>query len=108
MAQDQPLLQIDDLHVAYGQLRVLQGISLRIRAGGGIRRSLVGFLSPQDHVYDGLTASENLRLFTSLYGKGKNRAETEKHLEIVGLKNWTDQYVRSLSTGMKCRLIIAK
>jgi len=71
-------------------------------------RSLVGFLSPQDHVYDGLTASENLRLFTSLYGKGKNRAETEKHLEIVGLKNWADQYVGSLSTGMKCRLIIAK
>lgn len=40
MAQDQPLLQIDDLHVAYGQLRVLQGISLRIRAGGLV--SLLG------------------------------------------------------------------
>jgi len=71
-------------------------------------RSLVGLLSPHEHLYEGLTASENLRFFVSLYHKKINRLETEKSLELVGLKDWSDQYVGSLSSGMKCRLTIAK
>jgi ABC-type multidrug transport system ATPase subunit len=80
----------------------------RLHASSPRLRSLVGFLSPHDHVYDGLTASENLRLFVSLYKREKNPAEVEKSLEFVGLKEWSNQYVGSLSSGMKCRLLIAK
>jgi branched-chain amino acid transport system ATP-binding protein len=31
-----PLLEVDDLHVAYGRLRVLQGVSIRVGAGEAV------------------------------------------------------------------------
>ncbi len=71
-------------------------------------RSSIGLLAPNGHLYENLTAKENLRFFNSLYGKGKNSEEIDKNLEAVGLKGWGDNYVSSLSSGMKCRLSIAK
>lgn len=80
----------------------------KLHAGSSRLRSLIGFLSPHDHLYEGLTGRENLRLFTALYGKAEDSAATEAMLERVGLKGWADQYTASLSSGMKCRLAIAK
>ena len=71
-------------------------------------RSSIGFLSPNEHLYEGLTARENLHLFISLYGKKRNLNEVTDTLEAVGLTRWSDDYVSSLSSGMKCRLAIAK
>lgn len=80
----------------------------RLGQGSSRVRSSIGFLSPNDHLYENLTAKENLRFFISLYGKGKNSHEVEEALDEVGLIRWSNDYVSSLSSGMKCRLAIAK
>ena len=51
---------------------------------------------------------ENLRFFISLYRKEKDIQELENTLDAVGIRNWSNDYVSSLSNGMKCRLAIAK
>jgi ABC-type multidrug transport system ATPase subunit len=71
-------------------------------------RARVGYFVPGTHFYDHLTASENLHLFLSLYGKKKTPAELDEALGRVGLRRWRDDYVSALSSGMKCRLVIAK
>lgn len=80
----------------------------RLHQGSYRLRSCIGFLSPHDHLYENLTAKENLRFFNSLYGKGNKLQEVDKTLEAVGLTRWSDDYVSSLSSGMRCRLAIAK
>jgi len=77
-------------------------------AGHAARRSpRIGILAPADHLYDHLTAEENLRLFLSLYGSEKASAIGDA-LARVGLQDWGGDYVGAFSSGMKCRLSIAK
>ncbi len=71
-------------------------------------RSSVGLFLPHEHFYENLTAIENLRFFISLYRKEKDIQELENTLDAVGIRNWSNDYVSSLSNGMKCRLAIAK
>lgn len=80
----------------------------RLSQGSSPLRASIGLLSPNEHLYENLTAKENLRLFISLYGKEKNLPEIEKTLDAVGLARWANDDVSSLSSGMKCRLAIAK
>ena len=67
----------------------------------------IGLLAPGDHLYEKLTAEENLRLFLALYGSEK-RAAIGDALAQVGLQDWGREYVSAFSSGMKCRLSIAK
>ena len=76
--------------------------------GGRSSRARVGYFVPGSHLYDHLTARENLRLFTSLYGEKKTRVELDDALNRVGLLKRGDEFVAALSSGMKCRLVIAK
>lgn len=76
--------------------------------GSSPLRSSVGLLSSNGHLYEGLTLKENLRFFNSLYAKERSPREIEETLSAVGLGRWADNYVASLSSGMKCRLAIAK
>jgi heme ABC exporter ATP-binding subunit CcmA len=71
-------------------------------------RSAIGFLTPAEHLYDNLTVRENLELFTSLYNRHINGLSIDEALENVGLRQWTNEFVAVLSSGMKCRLSIAK
>lgn len=80
----------------------------RLAQGSQRLRSLIGFLTPHGHFYEDLTARENLKLFCSLYGKAMGSGAVERILDFVGLARWSDDYVGSLSSGMKCRLAIAK
>ncbi len=80
----------------------------------GVRRSLdaarlqrIGILAPGDHLYEQLSAEENLRLFLALYGVDK-RAAIADALANVGLAAWAREFVGAFSSGMKCRLSIAK
>ena len=68
----------------------------------------VGMLTPADHLYDNLTAAENLHLFCGLYGRGVNSDEIQAALEAVDLASRANDWVGNLSTGMKCRISIAK
>lgn len=84
---------------------LVDGVKL---TGQSARRGLrIGLLAPGDHLYEKLTAQENLRLFLTLYGVEKRGAIGDA-LADVGLKDWASEYVGSFSSGMKCRLSIAK
>jgi heme ABC exporter ATP-binding subunit CcmA len=73
-----------------------------------VQRSAIGFLAPGEHLYENLTVRENLVFFTSLYKKSRAIAQIDGTLEEVGLKQRSEEYVAALSSGMKCRLSIAK
>jgi len=71
-------------------------------------RGQIGLLAPAEHLYDQLTAVENLRFFTALYDKDSSASALETALLQVGLSARAQDYVGNLSAGMKCRLSIAK
>ena len=71
-------------------------------------RSTIGFLAPSEHLYENLTVRENLDFFMALYSKNNSSIAIEGVLEEVGLRRWSEEYVSALSSGMKCRLSIAK
>jgi heme ABC exporter ATP-binding subunit CcmA len=73
-----------------------------------VLRSAIGFLAPGEHLYENLTVRENLVFFTSLYKKSGAIAQIDATLDEVGLKHRSEEYVAALSSGMKCRLSIAK
>jgi ABC-type multidrug transport system ATPase subunit len=77
------------------------------RTSGG-QRSAVGFLVPTEHLYENLTVRENLIFFTALYDKNRALAQIDAALGEVGLKHRSQDYVAALSSGMRCRLSIAK
>jgi ABC-type multidrug transport system ATPase subunit len=68
----------------------------------------VGFLTPGEHVYENLTARENLKFFTVLYNRNCSASDIDSALSDVGLARRANEYVSALSSGMKCRLSIAK
>jgi heme ABC exporter ATP-binding subunit CcmA len=71
-------------------------------------RARIGLLAPADHLYENLTARENLHFFTRLYNRNSASPALDAALEQVGLVQRRDDYVANLSSGMKCRLSIAK
>jgi heme ABC exporter ATP-binding subunit CcmA len=71
-------------------------------------RARVGLLAPSDHLYDNLTARENLTFFSRLYKQSVVPESLDSALEQVGLAERAGDYVANLSSGMKCRLSIAK
>jgi heme exporter protein A len=71
-------------------------------------RSTIGFLASSEHLYDNLTVQENLAFFTALYNRQVAGSAIGAALKTVGLDRWSEEYVSALSSGMKCRLSIAK
>lgn len=71
-------------------------------------RARIGFLAPADHIYENLSARENLQFFTRLYNRINAAPALDAALEQVGLERRRDELVANLSSGMKCRLSIAK
>lgn len=73
-----------------------------------LARKQIGFLAPADHLYDNLTVRENLCFFTSLYQRNDRTVNIDRALETVGLSQRRDEFVGNLSSGLKCRVSIAK
>lgn len=71
-------------------------------------RAQVGFMTPADHLYENLTVEENLRFFSALYQRNGTANAIGQALEAVGLAPRSGEWVSNLSSGMKCRLSIAK
>jgi heme ABC exporter ATP-binding subunit CcmA len=84
----------------------IDGVKLHPRPSGLL--PAIGVLSPSDHLYEKLTVQENLRLFLALYNRQDKCGEMRSALAAVGLADWSNEYVAALSSGMKCRLSIAK
>jgi len=73
----------------------------------GVRTS-VSLMSPGTHLYDDLTALENVRFYLYLHGADAIDLRLNDALQATGLKHAMHQRVRTFSTGMKKRLGIAK
>jgi heme ABC exporter ATP-binding subunit CcmA len=71
-------------------------------------RQRIGFLAPADHLYENLTVRENLQFFTALYDRHADPGALDAALEAVSLGRRADEFAGNLSSGMKCRLSIAK
>ncbi|PCJ98187.1 MAG: multidrug ABC transporter ATP-binding protein [Zetaproteobacteria bacterium] len=71
-------------------------------------KSCIGVV-PQEINFDPyFTPLESLELQAGLYGVPKAQRKSEEILKIVGLYDQRDAYVRSLSGGMKRRMLMAK
>lgn len=71
-------------------------------------KSSIGIV-PQEINYDPFfTPIETLELQAGLYGVPKSERRSMEILDMVGLADKKDAYVRSLSGGMKRRLLVAK
>jgi heme ABC exporter ATP-binding subunit CcmA len=71
-------------------------------------RRRIGMISHNHHLYEDLTAQENLRFAATMHGQRVQRPQIQKALEEVGLGAHADGKVRTFSTGMKRRLVIGK
>ena len=80
----------------------------RLVSGNSPLRRELGFLTPDAHFYEALTVFENLSLFVSFYKGVVDENQILGALGNVGLASRRDEYVSSLSHGMRCRLAIAK
>jgi heme exporter protein A len=98
----------------------LLSTALKPSAGGGrvlgedlqkgrdaIRRR-IGMISHNHHLYEELTAEENLSFAATMHGIRADRVEIRKALGEVGLESQAGNKVRTYSTGMKRRLVIGK
>ncbi len=98
----------------------LLSTALKPSAGGGrvlgedllkgrdaIRRR-IGMISHNHHLYEELSAEENLLFAATMHGIRADRKAIRKALEEVGLDAQADKKVRTYSTGMKRRLVIGK
>ena len=83
----------------------LRGV--RLTRDGEARRD-IGLLSHQSHLYDDLTAAENLVFAARLYGSPDPERRARGALDAVGLGNRADEPVRRLSRGMVQRVAIAR
>jgi len=68
----------------------------------------MNFISPYVELPKKLTVEENLKVYAGLYGVKKKERITDTILKLVSLDKQANSYARSLSGGMKRRLLIAK
>jgi heme ABC exporter ATP-binding subunit CcmA len=71
-------------------------------------RALIGFAGHGAWVYDDLTATENLRFWTTLNGRPASDDERAAALAAVDLERVATTRVRTFSAGMKRRLSLAR
>jgi heme ABC exporter ATP-binding subunit CcmA len=73
-----------------------------------LMRGTVGMLAPAEHLYEHLTVKENLLFFLKLYHREVESKRVNAALTEAGLADRADDYVGNLSSGLKCRVSIAK
>jgi heme ABC exporter ATP-binding subunit CcmA len=71
-------------------------------------RSIIGYVGHQPHLYEELTARENLLFFARMFGLRDGAARADMLLARVGLKAKADGRVGSLSRGQVQRLALAR
>jgi ABC-type multidrug transport system ATPase subunit len=71
-------------------------------------RERVGLVTVRGYVYDDLSARENLRFTARMCGLDLSAEDYEAALARVGLERVADQRVRTFSTGMRKRVVLAQ
>ncbi len=79
-----------------------------LRKEGDEIRERVGLVTVRGYVYDDLTAEENLRFSARMSGLKLEPDEYRAALARVGLERVADQRVRTFSTGMRKRVVLAQ
>ena len=69
-------------------------------------RGLLNLVFEDQNLYERLTGRDNLKLFADLYGAPEDR--TDELLERVGIAGAAKRKVKTYSTGMKQRLVLAR
>jgi ABC-2 type transport system ATP-binding protein len=69
-------------------------------------RPVINLVFEDQNLYERMSGRENLRLFATLYGAPTARAD--ELLELVGLREAGRRAVKTYSTGMKQRLMVAR
>ena len=78
-----------------------------VREAEAVRR-LIGVVAHGAHVYEDLTARENLRFWATLAGRPADRETLAHAIAEVELDRQADDRVRTFSAGMKRRLALAR
>lgn len=70
----------------------------------------IGYVPDFFGVYDNLKVMEYMDFYGSMYGMSKREVEkvADKYLELVAIQDKKDEFVDSLSRGMKQRLCVAR
>ncbi len=71
-------------------------------------RASIGVVPQELNIDPFFTPRESLELQAGLYGVPKRERRTQSILEAVGLSDKADSYMRTLSGGMRRRLLVAK
>jgi ABC-type multidrug transport system ATPase subunit len=71
-------------------------------------RERVGLLTVRGYLYDDLSAEENLRFTARMCGLDLSAEDYRSALARVGLELVADQRVRTFSTGMRKRVVLAQ
>ncbi len=71
-------------------------------------RSAIGVVPQELNIEPFFTPRENLELIAGFYGIRKAERRTREVLEMVGLTEQSEAYARTLSGGMRRRLLVAK
>jgi ABC-2 type transport system ATP-binding protein len=69
-------------------------------------KPLINLVFEEQNLYERLTGCDNLQVFADLYGAPRSRVE--ELLELVHLTDAASRRVKTYSTGMKQRLLIAR
>jgi len=83
-------------------------LGLDLLKGRDAIRRRIGMISHNHHLYEDLTAEENLKFAAVMHGMRGDGGPIGKALSEVGLDGQARWKVRTFSTGMKRRLVIAK
>jgi heme ABC exporter ATP-binding subunit CcmA len=71
-------------------------------------RQVTGMLGHATGLYDDLTPAENLRFALRMYGSSPTPAVIDGALEAVGIREHAGEPIRSLSSGMRRRVALAR
>ena len=71
-------------------------------------RSAIGVVPQELNIEPFFTPRQNLELLAGFYGIRKPQRRTREVLEMVGLTEQSEAYARTLSGGMRRRLLVAK
>ena len=83
-------------------------LGLDLLKGRDAIRRRIGMISHNHHLYEELTAEENLQFAATMHGMRVEGGAIMKALTEVGLDGPARWKVRTFSTGMKRRLVIGK
>ena len=71
-------------------------------------RAAIGIMPQEPHLDPFFTPAQSLDVQAGLYGVPKAQRQTAEILELIGLTDKADAYARSLSGGMRRRLLLGK